>query len=71
MKDLGYGKDYRFPHDNPEGWVPENYLPDALVGNVFYEPTLRGWEGKCKPFLEQHRERVKGASKTRASEGER
>ncbi len=71
MKDLGYGKDYRFPHDDPEGWVPENYLPDALVGSVFYEPTLRGWEGKCKPFLEQHRESVKRASKTRSSEGDR
>jgi putative ATPase len=71
MKDLGYGRDYRFPHDDPAGWVPETYLPDALVGTVFYEPTPRGWEGKCRRFLEEHRERVKGASKTRASEGER
>jgi putative ATPase len=70
MKELGYGKDYRFPHDDPEGWVPESYLPQGLAGTVFYEPTPRGWEGKCKPFLEQRREKARKNLKTRSSEGD-
>lgn len=69
MKGLGYGSGYRFPHDDPEGWVPECYLPDGLSGSVFYEPTVRGWEGKCKPFLDQRREKVRKADKERSSEG--
>ncbi len=68
MKDLGYGADYRFPHDDPEGWVPEVYLPRGLVGSVFYEPTARGWEGKWRPFLDERRERVRKAVKDRCSE---
>ena len=68
MKDLGYGADYRFPHDDPEGWVPEVYLPRGLVGSVFYEPTARGWEGKWRPFLDERRERVRKAVRDRFSE---
>mgnify|MGYP000035337550 CR=1 FL=1 len=69
MKELGYGSGYRFPHDDPEGWVPESYLPEGLSGSVFYEPTVRGWEGKCRPFLEQRREKARKAAKERSSEG--
>ena len=69
MKELGYGTGYRFPHDDPEGWVPESYLPESLSGRVFYEPTVRGWEGKCKPFLDQRREKARKAVKERSSEG--
>ncbi|MCU0573468.1 MAG: replication-associated recombination protein A [Syntrophobacteraceae bacterium] len=69
MKELGYGSGYRFPHDDPEGWVPESYLPDGLSGSVFYEPTVRGWEGKCRPFLDQRREKARKAAKERSSEG--
>jgi putative ATPase len=69
MKELGYGREYRFPHDEPEGWVPEDYLPDGLVGTVFYEPVPRGWEGKCKSFLEQRRQRTRKVDKTVSPEG--
>ena len=38
MKNEGYGKDYKYPHDYEEAVVPgETYLPDALVGSKFYE----------------------------------
>jgi len=59
MKELGYGKEYIYPHDNPEGWVPEVYMPEALKGRVFYNPSVRGWEGKKKEQLNKRREEVR------------
>lgn len=62
MKKLGYGRDYRYPHDDPGGWVAETYLPDEIAGTIFYEPTDRGWEGKWRQILERRR---KAAGKER------
>jgi putative ATPase len=39
----GYGE-YRYPHDYPEGWVDQRYLPEGLERGCFYHPTERGWE---------------------------
>ena len=58
MKRLGYAKGYRYPHDDPNGWVPEEYLPDKLTGTFFYHPTARGWEGKWKQLLDWRRRHV-------------
>ena len=44
MKDLGYGKDYRYAHDYDEGYVSQQYLPDRLQGRRFYRPAGRGYE---------------------------
>ncbi len=45
MKDLGYGHEYRYAHDFPGGFVPgEQYLPDGLEAQRFYEPVPRGLE---------------------------
>jgi putative ATPase len=38
---LGHGQDYKYPHDYPEGWVDQQYLPDELLGTTFYEPSDR------------------------------
>ena len=38
-----YGR-YRYPHDYPGGWVPQQYLPDGLQPGCFYHPGERGWE---------------------------
>ena len=35
---------YRYPHDYPEGWVDQRYLPEGLEPGCFYHPTERGWE---------------------------
>jgi len=59
LKTLGYGKNYRYPHDDPEGWVAETYLPQNLAGTVFYHPTNRGWEGRWREILEKRRARVR------------
>ena len=56
LKELGYGRDYHYPHDAPDAWVPENYLPEVVKTAVFYEPTLRGWEGEQREVLQQRRQ---------------
>ena len=38
-----YGE-YRYPHDYPEGWVDQRYLPDGLDTGAFWKPDGRGWE---------------------------
>lgn len=52
MKALGYGKAYRYAHDEPHAYAAgETYLPDALVGKRYYFPTDRGLELKIKSKL--------------------
>lgn len=46
MKEWGYGKDYRYPHNYPGAWVDQDYLPDELVGRRFYESKDEGEEPK-------------------------
>ncbi len=52
MKNEGYGRDYRYAHDYEDGVVPgETYLPDALAGEVLYEPTEHGEEARIRARL--------------------
>ncbi len=52
MKELGYGKLYRYAHDEPEAYAAgETYLPEGLEGTVFYEPVPRGLEAKIAEKL--------------------
>lgn len=51
MKDLNYGKAYKYAHDGEDSFVMEEYLPDELAGNAFYEPGANGAEGKLKAYL--------------------
>ncbi len=55
MKDLGYGKDYRYAHDYKDGYAVQEYLPDAVVGSLFYSPTDRGYEKMIAGRLKQWR----------------
>ena len=51
MKELGYGRQYRYAHDEPHGYAAgEQYFPDGL-DTVFYAPTDRGLEGKIQQKL--------------------
>jgi len=43
MKELGYGKGYEYAHDAPEGYIPQEYLPDVLRDAVVYEPVSFGF----------------------------
>ncbi len=47
MKELGYGKAYRYAHDEPEGYAAgENYFPEGMVEVNYYRPVARGLEAK-------------------------
>jgi putative ATPase len=47
-KHLGHGEGYRNPHDEPTGWVQQDYLPDELRGRCFYEPSTHGREAEAQ-----------------------
>ena len=52
MKELGYGKGYRYAHDYAEKMTDMRCLPDSLLGRVYYEPTEQGLESRFKERLE-------------------
>ena len=41
---LGHGVGYEYPHDDPRGWVPQEYRPPEVAGHVYYEPSAHGAE---------------------------
>lgn len=51
MKEIGYGKNYKYAHDFQNHFVEENYLPDDLKNKQFYFPTENGQEKKLKDWL--------------------
>jgi putative ATPase len=57
MKDLGYHKGYKYAHDDAEGFVVQNHLPDSLNGRRFYRPTERGYEKMISERLAYWRQR--------------
>jgi putative ATPase len=60
MKKLGYGKGYRYAHDEDDAYAAgERYLPEGMPPISFYEPTPRGLEGKIAEKLAELRERDK------------
>lgn len=63
MKGLGYGKGYRYDHDESDGHAAgQQFLPDALVGTRFYAPTERGIEARIAQRLAELRARSEGGS---------
>jgi putative ATPase len=56
MKELGYGEKYQYPHDAPCGFIPQDYLPEALRGTTFYEPKNNGREKALVDYLNQLKE---------------
>ncbi len=47
-EEFGDGKGYKYPHDFPKNWVPQQYLPSGLQGEIFWEPGHNGWEGELR-----------------------
>jgi putative ATPase len=57
MKDLGYGKEYRYAHDEAQAYAAgERYFPDGMAEPHWYQPTDRGLEAKIAEKLERLRE---------------
>jgi putative ATPase len=55
MREIGYGKDYKYAHDYKDAYAPQDYLPEKLEGRYFYKPTARGYENRIKQWLEKWR----------------
>ena len=56
MQAEGYGEGYRYPHDHPGHYVPdETYLPEALIGTRFYDPSDQGIERQVLERLQRLR----------------
>lgn len=51
----GFGKGYKYPHEFPEHYVEQSYLPDELKGRIYYEPDGQGKEAEIKERVEKIR----------------
>lgn len=68
VKSLGYGKDYLYPHDFQGHWVSQNYLPEELLGETYYQPSESGYEKQIKKRIEEWRvKREQEGQKNRGS----
>ena len=53
MKELGYGKDYQYAHDYADNFAFQDYLPDELQGETFYEPSDNPRENALRDYLKK------------------
>ena len=53
MKELGYGKDYQYAHDYEHNFAFQDYLPDELQGETFYEPSDNPRENALRDYLKK------------------
>jgi putative ATPase len=52
---LGHGVGYDYPHDNPQGWVDQQYLPDAQRDKLYYEPSDHGAEADVARRMDERK----------------
>ncbi|MDR0247752.1 MAG: replication-associated recombination protein A [Burkholderiales bacterium] len=72
MKELGYGHEYRYAHDEEDGYAAgETYLPDDMAEPNWYRPTSRGLEAKIREKLAELWRRDRESGKKRRTAGER
>jgi putative ATPase len=60
-KALGHGQGYQYPHSFDGHHVPQNYLPEAIKGMRFYDPSDQGYESQVQDRLERWRKAVEAA----------
>lgn len=53
---LGHGKGYKYAHDYKNHYVKQQYLPDGLIGEVFYEPSENGYEQQIRAYYKKIKE---------------
>jgi putative ATPase len=70
-REQGYGKGYLYPHDYADADVDQQYLPDDLVGRVFYEPSDEGLELKIGERLQRLRRLRLEARRQKQGDGEK
>ena len=69
MKNVGYGKGYAYDHDAHEGFSGQDYWPEEMEPQAFYEPTDRGFEARVKERLDYWNERRKALQQTDGKAG--
>src|SRR5438270_2044743 len=69
MKNVGYGKGYAYDHDTAEGFSGQNYWPEDMSPQTFYEPTEPGLEAPIKERLDTWRQRRKQLQQTDGGAG--
>ena len=57
MKDMGFGRDYKYDHAFPEHHSGQQHLPDKLSGRTYYQPTTQGYEQTIAEHMQRLRER--------------
>ena len=67
MRELDYGKGYRYAHDYTDSIVDQEHLPDQLQGRKYYHPTSRGYEALVKDRLSKWRQILHKRKKEKAS----
>jgi len=72
MKDLDYGKWYRYAHDYEDAMVDQEHFPDELKGSVYYHPTEVGREAKLAEYMEKYRQfRLRAAAEKKSKSASR
>jgi putative ATPase len=67
MQQLGYGKEYRYAHDEPDAYAAgERYLPEGMRDPKLYEPVPRGLEARIKERMDELRQRDRDAGKKKS-----
>jgi len=67
-KALGHGKGYKYPHAHPDHFMPQQYLPDSLLGTYFYKPSSQGYEPEIQDRLSLWREAQRKALGIKSTE---
>lgn len=69
MKTVGYGKGYAYDHSTDEGFSGQDYWPEEMEPQTFYEPTDRGFEARVKERLDYWQQRRKELQQSPPDEG--
>jgi len=69
MKNVGYGKGYAYDHDADEGFSGQDYWPEGMGAQTFYEPTDRGFEARVRERLDYWEQRRKELQQSQGDAG--
>ena len=69
MKNVGYGKGYAYDHDADEAFSGQDYWPEGMDAQIFYDPTDRGFEAKVRERIEYWNARRKELQQSEADAG--
>jgi putative ATPase len=58
---IGHGRGYRYPHDEPGGVAAQQYAPDAVAARTYYKPTRYGAEARLADLWDKLRALIRGS----------